>query len=47
MQNEEWGSKEASKRVSMFLFQAFHVLGDWREENKGWAGEEEKDGAVG
>lgn len=47
VQNEKWGGKEATKRVSMFLFQAFDVLRDWREENRAGDGEEEKEGAVG
>lgn len=34
VQDEEWGGIEATKRVSMFLFQAFDVPGDWREEKR-------------
>ena len=47
VQNEKWGGKKVTKRVSMFLFQAFDVLRDWREENRAGDGEGEKEGAVG
>lgn len=38
--------KKTTELVFMFLFQAFDVLGDWREESREGKREEGKDGAV-
>lgn len=47
VQNKKLGCEEATKWVSVFLFQAFDVLWDCREKNGEGNGEGEQDGAVG
>lgn len=42
VQNEDWRGTEATERVSVFLVQAFDVLGDGRQENGAGGGMERK-----